>query len=577
MSAHFRRQLALDAIERIRNGARPADLESEMLDFKEESGTVHRGERRAIGPQHEPAAKALAEEAACFANSSRGGVLVIGVNDTARGPAAFVGSYLDTVWLRQRIYALTQPHLAIDIMEEITVEERRLYLINVAPALEEIRCDGRLRSRFGAGCRELSGDQARQLLEQRRRYDWSAEPSGFKLPEAVPAALEIAERYYRDEHVRVPPSPTALASQLGLLAEDAESQDPELNNAGALLLCRYEPRSVQLDLLATRAEGAPSRKREEHSAPVLVALDAAWKFLETCFPPEYQVVGLVRRSVRAMPERASREAIVNAVMHRDYRYPSGRIIVQAIGDPPAVLKVRSPGGFPIGVRADRLLTTASRPRNPALAHALHVLGLAEREGAGIDGMFLHMLRDGHPDPVIVEDSGDVLCILSGGRVNLDVRAFFDDLAVHNPALGENVRAYLAITQLLETTPVRPEPLAARAQCTVSEALGTLEELARAGAIERLLDGSRSFRFSPSAAERLRDRISYQLRSTPEEHWQLVRAYLDTHAEIGRDEVTGLLGVTRVRASQLLSAWYRQSDLLRPVGKPRGRGVRYRLA
>ena len=141
MDAHSRREAALAAIERILQGDRPADLESDTLDFKEESGTFSHAGRRAISAQHEPAAKALAEEAACFANSSMGGILVVGLDDKARGSAAFVDTYLDTEWLRERIHALTQPHLAIDIIEERVVVDRRIYFINVAPALEEIRCE----------------------------------------------------------------------------------------------------------------------------------------------------------------------------------------------------------------------------------------------------------------------------------------------------------------------------------------------------------------------------------------------------------------------------------------------------
>jgi hypothetical protein len=97
--------------------------------------------------------------------------------------------------------------------------------INVAPALEEIRCGGRLRARFGRRCDELSGDQARQLLESRRRYDWSAEPSGMRLAQAVPAALDLARRFYRDEHGRNPPSTLALVTQLGLTVPTIPTAD----------------------------------------------------------------------------------------------------------------------------------------------------------------------------------------------------------------------------------------------------------------------------------------------------------------------------------------------------------------
>jgi ATP-dependent DNA helicase RecG len=594
MDAHSRRATALAAIQRVLSGARPDALESQVLDFKEESGTVQPdGTRQAIPPQHEPAARVLAEEAACFANSSTGGVLIVGVHEREAGPAAFVGASLDTVWLRERIHALTQPHLSVDLIEELTVAGRRIYLINVAPALEEIRCGGRLRARFGRRCDELSGDQARQLLESRRRYDWTAEPSGMRLSQAMPAALELARRFYRDEHGRIPPSTLALVAQLGLTVGDGSTDDragaganaeagagagdPQLNTAGALLLCAYEPSQVQIDVLVTRVEGQPSHMRLERPAPLLVAFDDALRRLLDAFPAQPIIAGAQRREVRAVPQRASREALVNALMHRDYRQPRGRVVVTVIGTPATTLKVRSPGGFPAGVTADRLLTTPSRPRNPVLAQALHTLGLAEREGIGIDAMYLEMLRDGHPAPEIAEDAGDVLCVLRGGRADASVRAFFDELSARDPDLGDDVRAYIAITLLLGTTPLRPEPLAAAAQCTLPEALDTLERLAQAGAIERLLDGSRSFRLSRTARDRLRARVAYPPRVSLDERWETIRAYLDATPEIGRAQAAALLGVTPVQAARILSDLYHERGAIEPVGNPRGRGVRYRLA
>src|SRR5262245_29329626 len=422
MDAHFRRAAALDAIERIRRGERPDTLESDTLDFKEETGTVGRdGARTPIPPEHEPAARALAAEAACFANAE-GGVLVVGVDDKRSGPAAFVGAYLDAIWLRERIHALTLPHLSVDRIEELVVEGKRLYLVNVADALEEIRCDGKLRARVGRGCEELTGDQARQLLERRRRYDWSAEPSGLRLSRAEPAALAVAHRLYRQEHGRTPPDDAALASQLGLTIDDGD--DARLNNAGAALLCALEPDRVQINLRATRSPGAVAYERLASRAPLLTALDEAFAALDRLFVPRHTVVGLLRRERRAIPRRAYREALVNAVMHRDHRQINSQVEVTVVGDPAATLSVRSPGTFPPGVSASHLLSVPSRPRNPALAHALHTLGLAEREGVGVDTMYVEMLRDGHAEPEIVETGGDVLCNLFGGTPNEDVRSFF---------------------------------------------------------------------------------------------------------------------------------------------------------
>lgn len=576
MDAHSRRQTALAAIEQILNGARPADLESETLDFKEESGTVRSGQRQPIPLQHEPAAKALVEEVACFANSRQGGVLVVGVDDKASGPAAFVGTYLDTTWLRERIYALTQPHLAVDVIEELQVASYRLYLINVAPALEETHCDGRLRARFGSRCQDLSGDQARRLLEERRRYDWSAEPSGFHQSDVDPISLAIARHHYQQTHGRVPQSSIALASQLGLYVDGTPSDNPELNNAGALLFARLDPATIQFDCLSTRAEGVPSLKRVELVAPLLSAFEDAWRFVEDSFPAAPMIRDLQRRDVRAIPLRALREVIVNAMMHRDYRQPRGRIIVHVIGEPATLFKVRSPGGFPPGIQEDRLLTAPSKPRNPVLARAMQLLGLAEHEGIGIDTIYLEMLGDGHVEPTIVEDSGDVLCILHGGPVDSPVRALFDELIRTAPDLGENVRAYIAVSQLFNHTFLRPESLAQAAQCTVPEALDVLVELSRASITEPLVPRSHSYRLTRPARDRLRHRLAYRPRAPIEEYADLVRAYLEGSPEIGREDAAGLMGVSSLSASRILSALYNEYSMIEPIGNSRGRGVRYRL-
>jgi ATP-dependent DNA helicase RecG len=551
-------------------------VETEMVDFKEERGTVdNSGSRVPIPAQHEPAARALAEEAACLSMGEHGGVLVVGVNDRASGQAAFVGTYLDLDWLRRRIHALTQPNLALDVIEEHTAAGARLYLINVPPALEEVRVGGRLRTRFGTDCVELTGDRAREFLERRRRYDWSAEPSGLHLADAEPAALKRAHALYTGARGRRAGSDLELVTRLNVTADD--STNPQLNRAGALLLCEYEVAVERLDVRVTTSEGARSSKRGLLVAPVVLAFDTAWDTIDAAFPESTMIVGALRRSIRQIPENALREAVVNAIMHRDYRMPRTPIVTLCIGDPPHTLKVTSPGDFPEGVDERRLLATRSQPRNPALAEAMRTLGYAEREGVGIPTMFRVLLRDGHPPPEIYPDGGDVVCRLPGGQVDVSVRSFFDLLYNRDENLEEDVRAHIAITELLSKTPLRPETLAVAAQSSEAEALETLETLARAGAVERLVNGSRSFRLTANGRDALRSRVQYKGRQSLDEAWDAVRAYLDVNASIGRAEAAPLLGVQDVQASRILSRLYNDRGVIEPVGNPLGRGVRYRLA
>ena len=568
----FRRQAALDAIAAVVAGARAKDLEGDLLDFKEEADTVTRGGRRPISARHDRAAEVLAIEVACFANTARGGVLVVGVEDDAAGLGALVGTHLDLDWLKERIWSLTAPHYSGFFIEEVVSSGVRLYLINIEPALEEIRAGDKLRTRHGNRCVELTGDDARRFLEARRGFDWSAESSGMRLSNADPRAVEVAIRFYRERHAAGLADARDLASRMRVLADDGA--DPVLTRAGALLLAPFEPSIVQAQLLVTTVEGRPARHDLIGRAPLVLFLDEAYRLLDdVAFAATPVVVGLTRRELRAVPQAAYREALVNAIMHRDYRLDRQSTYAVATGSPPDTLRVRSPGGLPASVSIDRLLATQSKPRNEALAHALWVIGVAERQGVGIKTMYRTMLRDGHRAPEITEAGGELTVRLEGGQPDVGLRSFFDSLEQLNPAFEDDPSVVIAIRDLLDHTPLRPERLAELAQRTPGEALRTLVRLESAGVLERLLDGSRAFRLSASSAKSLGSRVTYR-RSPIEAHRDLIYAYLDQSSDISREQAATLLDLEPVTTTRLLGKLEARGDL-EYVSASRGRNVRYR--
>lgn len=570
----IRVRAAKDAIAKVVAGARAGDLETELIDFKLEAGTVdRRGERRSVPARHEPAAVKLAEEVACLANSA-GGVLVVGVADDLAGPDALIGTFLETDWLRERIWSLTTPSYAGVFIDEHVEHGVRLYLIVVEPAFEEIRAGGKLRARRGARCVEMTGDDARRFLEERRGYDWSAEASGMRLSHADPRALDIAERFFAQRHGSRPGSARELASRMRVLRGDAA--DPELTRAGALLLAPFEAGLTWAELLITSVEGKPARHQLLGRAPLLLFVQEAFRLLDdVAFPVIPVVAGLTRRELRAVPQQAYREALVNAIMHRDYRIDRQPVYAVVTGSAGDRLKVRSPGGLPPRVRVDRLLATQSVPRNDALAHALWTVGVAERQGIGIKTMYHAMLRDGHDAPEIIEQAGELSVLLGGGAPDVGLRSFFDDLEERDQDLERDPSAVIAIRDLLLRTPLRPERLAEIAQRTPGEAKVALARLETAGVLERLLDGSLAYRLTASARHRLAERVRYR-RSPTRERRELVMAYLDQHAEIGREQVAKLAEVSPAHASRILTSMVRAGEL-EYVGQRRGRTVRYRRA
>ncbi len=124
---------------------------------------------------------------------------------------------------------------------------------------------------------------------------------------------------------------------------------------------------------------------------------------------------MTRVGVADYAERSFREAVANALVHRDYTR-MGAVHIQWRADR---LEVSNPGGFPAGVRLDNLLVTAPRPRNPLLADALKRAGIVERTGRVIDTIFYEQLRNGRAAPSYERSTETgVTLALAGGEPNL---------------------------------------------------------------------------------------------------------------------------------------------------------------
>lgn len=573
MTPQNRRDLAQKALDSVLAGGRASDFETQLVDFKEESGS--RGSGGAvvqIGSKNESSASTLAKEAACMSNTDDGGILIVGVADALAGTSALVGAQSDADWLRGRILALTQPGLVVEI-EEVIESSKRLLFVNVPPSIREIHFNGKLQTRIGAACVELTGEIALAFLQGRRNFDWSAQSSGMKLSQAEAEAIAIARRLYKATKGLAPESDRELVSRLGIFFD--EKADPELTRAGALLLCKYEPSADQMHLLITNVEGSSSHLSERGPAPILPLFENVMKLLLVeAFPAKIETIGTQRRELRSIPELALRESIVNALMHRDYKLGSSVVVVTATGFPSDVLKVVSPGGLLPGVSVENIISTSSVPRNRNMAVALRVLGLAEGEGVGIDRMYREMLKEGHSSPEIVEKGGGLVVRLVGGAPDTGVLHFYNEIALRDPDLPENVSAIIALNHLLTVPTIRAEELALIAQCLTSEATYVLEKLEEVSAVERLLNRSLTFRLTQSSKVQLGDRISYPQRSSLDAHSELIVSYLDSHLDIGRDEAMDVLGLSQTQTSVILKKIVAQGKI-DYVGAKRGGRVRYK--
>ena len=118
------------------------------------------------------------------------------------------------------------------------------------------------------------------------------------------------------------------------------------------------------------------------------------------------MLGLQRIDVPALPQAVYREAILNAVAHRNYGLP-GNVILRHFPDR---LEVMSPGGFPAGVSPANILRQVVS-RNRLLAEVLQRVGYVERAGYGVDMMYEQMLRLGKEPPWFIPDDMSVRVVI----------------------------------------------------------------------------------------------------------------------------------------------------------------------
>ncbi len=122
--------------------------------------------------------------------------------------------------------------------------------------------------------------------------------------------------------------------------------------------------------------------------------------------------GLFRKEVPTFDEVSVREALLNAVAHRDYRL-GGSVFVRQYA---RRLEIVSPGGLPAGVTLENILDQQN-PRNRRLAEALAKVGLIERSGQGMNLMYESAVLNGKALPSFDGTSESEVRLTLAGTLN----------------------------------------------------------------------------------------------------------------------------------------------------------------
>lgn len=125
------------------------------------------------------------------------------------------------------------------------------------------------------------------------------------------------------------------------------------------------------------------RDSREFGGSVLRQFEDTINYLALCNKTSSVIKGMIRLDKQDYPEEAIREALLNAIVHRDYSF-SGSIIINVTD---SAMEFISLGGLLSGLSTDDIQSGISQPRNKNLAEVFHRLRLIESYGTGIRRIF----------------------------------------------------------------------------------------------------------------------------------------------------------------------------------------------
>ncbi len=360
------------------------------------------GPRLAFASERQ-ATSELAELLAGLANA-RGGALVV-----SGGRGQHLASLRDPAATSERILAAAlscTPPLIIPLPTPVNVQGMQVLVVEVPAGLPYVYAvNGRYLRREGVVNQPLSPAALQRLFSERADLGWERQtPPGATLAELD---SDLIAAYARRVGPPIGDDPLALLTRRGCLIDGVPT------NAGLLLFGRdIEARFPQAEITLVRYRGrepADSFEREDIRAPLPEAIRRAERWLNEHMRKGSRMVGLEREDWTQFPPGAVREALVNAVAHRDYAARGEGIRITLFSDR---LEIYSPGRLPghvtlENIRAERF------SRNPAIVQVLADLGLVERLGYGIDRMLRQLAAAGLPSATFRETAAGFLVTLPG--------------------------------------------------------------------------------------------------------------------------------------------------------------------
>ncbi|MBN1539355.1 MAG: putative DNA binding domain-containing protein [Candidatus Thermoplasmatota archaeon] len=295
----------------------------------------------------------------CAMANSRGGHILIGIDDN--GTIVGCDPKRSKESVSQHLGSIVPP---IDIsFSDVTIDEKAILAIKVERSENLCSISGMAYIRTGIVKRPLSIQELFQLGSENLLFDVDRSSSGERTVDE-----KAIERFISTSRVKIA-DPRKYMERMNVWAKDGT-----LSVAG-LLMFGMDPQEVlpHTAVRLTFADG--SWLRLTGAYPDVV--DSAEKEFMSRIPITSRKRGFKREDTRVYPIRALKEALVNAMVHRNLAIRSEVFVNIA----PDMIEIKNPGSFPPGTTPE---DPHPIPRNPILYELMFLAGYVERQGSGID-------------------------------------------------------------------------------------------------------------------------------------------------------------------------------------------------
>ncbi|MCX2964856.1 putative DNA binding domain-containing protein [Gordonia sp. SW 21] len=518
-------------------------------------------------------AKDLTKAVACLANGE-GGVLLIGVDDdgTVVGASPRHGQVTNPERVAAYIQANTEPALAVGVHLE-TIDGHEVIRIDVpradpGPVGTKLGVFTKrvLKSTGQPECAPMTAHEIVSMGMVARGQDFAASIArDASMDDLDPLEFDRFRRLCQEAGDELADlSDDDVLRALGLVPIAAPV------SIGAVLLFgtdaalqRWVPNA---EVLFQDARSGHQSTNIRIAEPLLGTAERLRELIDARNTVTELMAGLYRIEIPLIPSITRREAVANALVHRDYA-AVGPIRVQ-LNDSSFV--VANPGGFPPGVTTQNILDQ-SRPRSPILAAAFKRAGLVERRGKGVNDMFEQQLRAGRDAPDYSHSTSEsVVVTVPLGNADLDLVRFLltwesdhqeplslDELRiVHEVKTSGSATSFEVAGDLNLISAIVKSSLGHLVECGILESRG--------------VGRSRKYHLTARFYDLAQDRNAYvRVKGIdPLQQERMILDYADAYGSITRGQAAELCQTTPTQARSVLKRLV-EDGRLRLTGERRG--------